>query len=157
MSALQDRPKLSPVIALHKVPFPSCHLLPTAATGGGSASSGLAVVGKLFLYHLPALRQVWSWLTFCVLFHPEVLQIPGLYPASSSGLPPVPEYHEATWQLKPLRSTFAFFQPQLVYKLCFALILGREFCPLVLREMQCVFKQDVGGSPETVKPMMKGK
>ena len=104
----------------------------------------LILVGKVSFYQLPAARQVWPWLTFCVLLQPEIpleSQIPGLHTTSSEGLP-TPSYNEATSRMKHLRKTFAFFFSQLVYKLSFALILDSDFYHPFLRKMQCVFKQD---------------
>lgn len=111
MFSLNYKTSFSHVIALYKVLLPSWHLLPTSSITSNHASSVLILVGKMSLYHLLAVRQVWPWLTFCVLLQPEILlesQIPGLHTISSEG-PPTPSYNEATSQMKHLRNTFAFF------------------------------------------------
>lgn len=111
MSSLNYKTSFSHVIALYKVLHPPWHLLPTCSVTSNGASSVLILVGKVSLYHLPAVRQVWPWLTFCVMLQPEIpleSQIPGLHTISSEG-PPTPSYTEATLQMKHLRDTFAFF------------------------------------------------
>lgn len=110
-SSLNYKISFSHIIALYKVLLPSWHLLPTSSIMSNCASSVLILVGKVSLCQLLAVRQIWPWLTFCVLLQPEIpleSQTPGLHTISSEG-PPTPSYNEATSQMKHLRNTFAFF------------------------------------------------
>lgn len=110
MSNLNYKTSFSHVTALDKVLLLSWRLLPTSSVMSNHGSSVLILVGNMCVYQLPAVGQVWPWLNFWVLHQPEnplESPNPGLATISSEGSPTA-SCHEATWQTKHLRNTFAF-------------------------------------------------